>query len=407
MSAAVARQVGCALEMCATSPPPKKLAARVPRVKSRYCDGSARSPGRISSRRLPTADTPITVRTPRLFSAQILARKLISPGSSWCCRPWRARNATSRPRGVPNSRMAYKPLPPMMPIMARCAPGTLICADGPPRGKMPESTAQQQLERGILMSSTPFPSLGPPRWPVRLLDVGLWLIGAGLLLCLICGPSHRFGLASFRVALLLLAGTLLAIVGMLVASAQRLRFARGPAMVAIVIGLLASGYLLSWIARARAAPPIHEISTDLADPPAFVAVAALRRDAHAVNPSEYVSRVNAPGGRIIEVPELQRQRYPDIQPLHLELAPAAALQAAQRAAQRLGWQIDAYVPGDGRLEATDSSAFFGFKDDVVVRVRASEAGSRLDVRSKSRVGLSDVGANARRVRAFLKLMESN
>src|SRR5882724_4594322 len=190
---------------------------------------------------------------------------------------------------------------------------------------MPENTAQQQLEPGILMSSTPFPSLGPPRWPVRLLDVGLWLIGAGLLLCLMCGPSHRLGLANFRVALLLLAGgrllllagTLLAIVGMLVASARRMRFARGPAMVAIAIGLLASGYLLSWIARARAAPPIHEISTDLADPPAFVAVAALRRDAHAVNPSDYVSRLSGPGGRSIDVPQLQRQHYPDIQPLRL------------------------------------------------------------------------------------------
>jgi uncharacterized protein (DUF1499 family) len=183
-----------------------------------------------------------------------------------------------------------------------------------------------------------------------------------------------------------------------------MRFARGPAMVGVALGLLVSGYLLSWIARARAAPPLHEISTDLTDPPAFVAVAALRRDAHAVNPSEYVSRVSAPGGRTIDVPELQRQRYPDIQPLPLRLAPAAALEAAQRAAQRLGWQIDAYVPADGRLEATDTSAFFGFKDDVVVRVRASDAGSRLDVRSKSRVGLGDVGANARRVRAFLKLM---
>ncbi|HEY0766895.1 MAG TPA: DUF1499 domain-containing protein [Steroidobacteraceae bacterium] len=265
------------------------------------------------------------------------------------------------------------------------------------------------------MSSTPFPSLGPPAWPTRLIDVGLWLIRAGLLLCLICGPLHRLGLANFRFALLLLAGgfllllagTLLSIVGMLVASARRMRFARGPAMVAVVIGLLAGGYLLSWIARARSAPPIHEISTDLADPPAFVAVAALRRDAHAVNPVEYVPRVSGPGGRIIDVPELQRQRYPDIQPLRLALAPAVALQAAQRAAGRLGWQIDAYAPADGRLEATDTSIFFGFKDDVVVRVRASDAGSRIDVRSKSRVGLSDVGANARRVRAFLKSMESS
>ena len=105
------------------------------------------------------------------------------------------------------------------------------------------------------------------------------------------------------------------------------------------------------------------------------------------------------------MPQLQRQHYPDIQPLSLRLAPAAALQAAQRAALRLGWQIDACVPADGRLEATDTSAFFGFKDDVVVRVRASDAGSRIDVRSKSRVGLGDLGANAHRVRAFLKLMD--
>src|SRR5258708_20911544 len=101
---------------------------------------------------------------------------------------------------------------------------------------MPENTAQQQLEPGILMSSTPFPSLGPPLWPVRLLDVGLWLIGAGLLLCLMCGPSHRLGLANFRVALLLLAGgllllpagTLLAIVGLLRGRPTRMRFSPVP-----------------------------------------------------------------------------------------------------------------------------------------------------------------------------------
>src|ERR1700704_1257408 len=101
------------------------------------------------------------------------------------------------------------------------------------------------------MSSTPFPSLGPPAWPARLLDVGLWLIGAGLLLCLICGPLHRFGLADFRVApfrraggsLLVRAGTLPALVGLRVASARRLPLVRGPAMVGVVLGLLVSGYL--------------------------------------------------------------------------------------------------------------------------------------------------------------------
>ena len=171
------------------------------------------------------------------------------------------------------------------------------------------------------MGSTPFHSVAPPAWPVRLLDAGLWLIGAGLLLCVLSGPSHRLGLTDFRSALLLLGGgflllltgTLLAVVGWLVASARRMRFARARAMLVVVAGLVASGYLLGWVARGRATPPIHEISTDLAEPPGFVAVAALRRDAHAVNPSEYVARVSGPGGRIIEVPELQRKWYPDIQ----------------------------------------------------------------------------------------------
>jgi uncharacterized protein (DUF1499 family) len=264
------------------------------------------------------------------------------------------------------------------------------------------------------MSSTPFPSLAPPAWPVRLLYAGLWLLGAGLLLALVSGPSYRFGLAQLHPALLMLAcgflllstGTLLAVVGWLVAGARRMRFKRALAMIAVVAGLLASGYLLTWVARARATPPIHEISTDLADPPPFVAIAALRRDAHAVNLDEYVARVTGPGGRIIDVPQLQRQWYSDIRPLQLGLAPAAALERARRAALRLGWQIDAYVPTDGRLEATDTSAFFGFRDDVVVRVRALDGGSRIDVRSKSRVGLGDVGANARRVRAFLRLMQT-
>jgi len=265
------------------------------------------------------------------------------------------------------------------------------------------------------MASTPFPSLAPPSWPTRLIGVVRWLIAAGLLLALGSGPAHRLGLMGFRSALMLLAGsllllllgTLLGIGGVLVASARRMRFARGSALLAITLGLLASGYLLSWVARARAAPPLHEISTDLEDPPAFVAVAALRRDAHAVNPLEYVARVHGPGDRIIDVPLLQRERYPDIRPLQVALAPAAALAAAEHAAQRLGWQIDAVAPGAGRLEATETSTFFGFKDDVVVRVRANDQGSRIDVRSKSRVGLGDVGANARRVRAFLKLMESS
>jgi len=263
------------------------------------------------------------------------------------------------------------------------------------------------------MSTTPFPSLGPPAWPARLTRASLWVGAGGLLLILICGPVYRFGMVGVRAALLtlvaglviLVAATLLTIIGLLVASARKVRIPRAAAVVGIIVGLAASGYLLSWIERAKSAPPIHEISTDLADPPAFVAVTALRTQSHAVNPPEYVPLVHGPGGTIIDVPQMQRLHYPDIQPLQLAAAPAAALESAQRAALRLGWEIVAFVPAEGRLEATDTTAFFGFKDDVVVRVRASAGGARLDLRSKSRVGLSDVGTNAARARAFLKLVE--
>ncbi len=263
------------------------------------------------------------------------------------------------------------------------------------------------------MGTTPFPSLGPPAWPARLTRTSLWVGAAGLLLILISGPSYRFGMAGVRAALLtlvaglviLVAGTLLTIIGLLVASARKLRIPRAAAVLGIIVGLAASAYLLAWIERAKSAPPIHEISTDLADPPAFVAITALRTDSHAANPPEYVPLVHGPGGRIIDVPQMQQQHYPDIQPLQLAVSPPAALKSAQRAAQRLGWEIVAYVPAEGRLEATDTTAFFGFKDDVVVRVRASAGGARLDMRSKSRVGLSDVGTNAARARVFLKLVE--
>ncbi|TLY64405.1 MAG: DUF1499 domain-containing protein [Gammaproteobacteria bacterium] len=281
---------------------------------------------------------------------------------------------------------------------------------------MPQTPAEQQVaarKSSVIMSTTPFPSLGPPPWPARLTRASLWVGAGGLLLILICGPAYRFGMVGVRAALLtlvaglviLVAATLLTIIGLLVASARKVRIPRAAAVVGIIVGLAASGYLLSWIERAKSAPPIHEISTDLADPPAFVAVTALRTQSHAVNPPEYVPLVHGPGGTIIDVPQMQRLHYPDIQPLQLAAAPAAALEAAQRAALRLGWEIVAFVPAEGRLEATDTTAFFGFKDDVVVRVRASAGGARLDLRSKSRVGLSDVGTNAARARAFLKLVE--
>jgi uncharacterized protein (DUF1499 family) len=141
--------------------------------------------------------------------------------------------------------------------------------------------------------------------------------------------------------------------------------------------------------KAKRVPMIHDVSTDLADPPAFVALLAARKAAP--NGAAY-------GGP--QVAEQQRKGYPDIKTIVVKTPPAETMQKAIDAARSLGWQVAASDSASGRLEATETTAFFGFKDDVVVRIRPEGTGSRVDVRSVSRVGLSDLGANADRIRRF-------
>lgn len=142
--------------------------------------------------------------------------------------------------------------------------------------------------------------------------------------------------------------------------------------------------------RARSVPPIHDVTTDTQDPPAFVAV--LPRRAGAANPAAY-------GGD--RVAALQQQGYPDIRPLHLRVAPAAAFASALAEARDMGWVVVGADAAAGRIEATATTRWFGFKDDVVVRVRPEGTGTRVDVRSVSRVGGSDIGTNAARIRSYL------
>ena len=199
------------------------------------------------------------------------------------------------------------------------------------------------------------------------------------------------GLWTFRTGFQLLrdavyggvAGAALALVA-LVATSRR-----GLAVLALVLGLAAA--LPPWQMQrsARALPPIHDISTDTDDPPPFVAVAPLRRDAS--NPVAY-------GGP--EIAAQQKKAYPDIKPAVLSMPPAQAFDRALAAARAQGWEIVATVPAEGRIEATDTTRWFGFKDDVVIRVRPDPKGAKVDVRSVSRVGRGDVGANAARIRRF-------
>jgi uncharacterized protein (DUF1499 family) len=101
------------------------------------------------------------------------------------------------------------------------------------------------------------------------------------------------------------------------------------------------------------------------------------------------------------VAALQRRGYPDLRPAELAAPPGAAFGRALAAARAMGWEVAAADSASGRVEATATTRWFGFKDDVVVRLRPAGAGTRVDVRSASRVGQSDVGANADRIRAYL------
>jgi uncharacterized protein (DUF1499 family) len=143
-------------------------------------------------------------------------------------------------------------------------------------------------------------------------------------------------------------------------------------------------------------PPIHDITTDPDNPPAFVAIVAART-AEGGNPVAYEGAKTA---------EQQRRAYPDIAPLNLTLPRDAAFKRALDTAQRMGWTIATADEAAGRIEASDQSRWMGFTDDIVIRVTATDTGSRIDMRSSSRLGRSDFGVNAARVRAYLTALRT-
>ncbi len=146
---------------------------------------------------------------------------------------------------------------------------------------------------------------------------------------------------------------------------------------------------------ARSVPGIHDISTDLVDPPRFsAAMVEARKDAR--NPPEY------PGA---ETAQQQQQAYPHIQPLRLAADRNTVFAQARELVAANGWQLVQANPDSGIIEASDTSWWFGFVDDVIIRIRSDGRGSLVDMRSKSRIGRSDIGANARRIDRFLQQLQ--
>lgn len=141
-------------------------------------------------------------------------------------------------------------------------------------------------------------------------------------------------------------------------------------------------------------PPIHDISTDLQNPPEFVAIASLRADAP--NPAEYAGE---------ETATAQQEFYTDIKPLELSLNYEEAYARALETAREMPWNLVDENKQEGRIEAYQKLAWYGFIDDVVIRVDSTENGSRIDMRSKSRLGRGDLGVNAKRIRAYFDKFE--
>ena len=143
-------------------------------------------------------------------------------------------------------------------------------------------------------------------------------------------------------------------------------------------------------------PPIHDITTDPENPPAFVAVVPLRQ-------GEGTNSVAYEGAKIAEQ---QRRAYPDVSPLIVGLHADAAFTRALETAQQMGWTIVASDKSAGRIEASQRSRCMGFTDDLVVRIAPTNSGSRIDLRSSSRHGRGDFGVNAERIRDYFAALRA-
>lgn len=169
-----------------------------------------------------------------------------------------------------------------------------------------------------------------------------------------------------------------------------LRTASGAAKLCAALATLLFIVPVATMIANEASPPagafINDITTDLDSPPAFSAVIPLREPGS--NPIEY-------GGP--DVAAVQRQVHPEVQPIFTNLGRTEAFQRAFETAEALGWEIVAGDPNTGIIEAIDTTTFFRFKDDIVIRISDDGSGSRIDLRSRSRVGLSDLGKNAARI----------
>jgi uncharacterized protein (DUF1499 family) len=215
--------------------------------------------------------------------------------------------------------------------------------------------------------------------------IGLVALGLGPL-------CSRLGVLSPMVGFgLFVAGGLLGVVALLWGGVATLR---GGGWLAPGLGLLVTAVFVGIALPGRSYPPYNDFTTDPEDPPAFVRAGT--------SPANIGRDMSYPGGAVTEA---QRRAYPDLRPLDLAEPPAQAFARVRDAARQMpDWEITHEDAAAGVVEGVATSNIFRFQDDFVIRVRAHAGGSRVDMRSKSRDGRGDIGANAKRIRAFVNVL---
>ena len=239
------------------------------------------------------------------------------------------------------------------------------------------------------------------RWPGVLAGLAILLLAAATLMMAGSGPAYRGEFISLGEAFNLLRNGVYAAGAAVAVSIVTLLFSllarrSRPALIATLVIVAAAALLyVPWQhwQRAQQVPAIHDITTDTQNPPAFEALADVREAAP--------NAVDYPGDATAQQ---QQAAYPYIKPLVLDVAPQTVLAAAQAEAEEAGWRIARIT--DNHIEATATTRWFGFEDDVVIRLTEIENGVQVDMRSASRLGASDVGTNAARIEQFLTALEA-
>ena len=223
---------------------------------------------------------------------------------------------------------------------------------------------------------------------------------SAFLLVALPGPLYKYGVVDLGTAFTgfkfgVFAGIATLILLVLQIIFKRKTVTLGSTIMALLLSTIAIAIPLSMLNKGKSVPPIHDISTDLVNPPEFVAIAPLRADAP--NPVEYAG---------VEVATQQRAAYPELQTLNYTQSKSELVEATKQVIDHLGWQLVNIDADQGIVEATDRTMWFGFKDDVIVRITDNGSERLVDIRSKSRVGGSDLGKNAERIHGFIEELDS-